>query len=349
MKLKLKKRYLIPLILVGGVFLGPQKDFEKVDGKIEAINLPLAGIQAYLASQDDKVPDVFPENRAQVIWADSIRKTPYSIVYLHGFSASAMEGAPIHQDFAKRYGCNLLLSRLADHGRNSEESFLNLTPRALVESAKEAIALGQLLGEKVILMSCSTGGTLSAYLAAENPDIIEAQIMYSPNIAIYSSASTLLTKPWGLQLARATSGGEYRSFTVPESCDPAWTTTYRLEGLIALQALLDQTMRPEIFQKISHPVFVGCYYKNEEEQDMVVSVEAMRTFMDQISTPEEDKSFITFPEAQTHVIAAGCQTKDLEGVRTASYEFAEQILGLIPQEQVQKTELPEQTEETTSE
>ncbi|NRB53531.1 MAG: alpha/beta hydrolase [Saprospiraceae bacterium] len=338
MKLKLKKRYLIPLVLVGGVFLGPQQDFEKVDGRIEPINMPLAEIQDYLSSQDDKVPDVFPENRAQVVWADSMRKTPYSIVYLHGFSASAMEGAPIHQDFAQRYGCNLLLARLADHGRNSEESFLNLSPKALVESAKEAIALGQLLGEKVILMSCSTGGTLSAYLAAENPDIVEAQIMYSPNIAIYSSASTLLTKPWGLQLARVTTGGDYRSFTVPESCDPAWTTTYRLEGLIALQALLDQTMKPEVFKKISHPVFIGCYYKNEEEQDMVVSVEAMRAFMEQISTPEEDKSFVTFPEAQTHVIAAGCQSKDLEGVRTASYEFAEQILGLSPVEVVGEAE-----------
>ena len=200
----------------------------------------------------------------------------------------------------------------------------------MIESAKEAIALGQLLGDKVILMSCSTGSTLSAYLAAENPDIVEAQIMYSPNIAIYSSASTLLTKPWGLQLARATTGGEYRSFTVPESCDPAWTTTYRLEGLIAVQALLDQTMKPKVFKKISHPVFVGCYYKNEEEQDMVVSVEAMREFMEQISTPKEDKRFVTFPEAQTHVIAAGCQSKSIEKVRSATYEFAEQILGLVP-------------------
>lgn len=330
MKLKLKKRYLIPLILIGGVALGPQKDFEQVDGTIEAINMPLTEIQAYLSKQDDKVPDVFPENRAKVVWADSIRKTPYSVVYLHGFSASANEGAPIHQDFAQRYGCNLLLARLADHGRNSKESFLDLTPKQLIESAKEAIALGQLLGDRVILMSCSTGGTLSAYLAAENPDMVEAQIMYSPNIAIYSSASGLLTKPWGLQLARVTTGGDYRSFTVPEGCDPAWTTTYRLEGLIALQALLDQTMKPKVFEKISHPVFIGCYYKNEEEQDMVVSVQAMRDFMTQISTPEEDKTYVEFPEAKTHVIAAGCQSKDLEGVRSATYQFAEQTLGLTP-------------------
>ena len=332
MKLNLKKRYLIPLLLIGGVALGPRQTFEAFDGQIKAMDMPLTEIQSYLALQDDKVPDLFPANRAKVIWADSIRKTPYSVVYLHGFSASAMEGAPIHQDFAKRYGCNLLLARLADHGRNSKESFVDLTPKQLVESAKEAIALGQLLGDQVILMSCSTGSTLSAYLAAENPDLVEAQIMYSPNIALYSSASAVLTLPWGLQLARATTGGDYRSFTVPEGCDPTWTTTYRVEGVIAVKALLDATMQPEIFEKIHHPVFLGCYYKNEEEQDNVVSVAAMRDFMEQISTPAEDKSFVTFPDAKTHVIAAGCQSQSLAAVRQATYQFAEQVLGLTPAE-----------------
>lgn len=329
MKLKLKKRYLIPLILIGGVALGPKQTFDDFDGKVEALNMPLSEIPAYLSARDDQVPDVFPENRARVIWADSIRKTPYSVVYLHGFSASAMEGAPIHENFAKRYGCNLLLARLADHGRNSKESFLELTPKELMASAKEAIALGRLLGDEVILLSCSTGSTLGNYLAAENPGLIEAHIMYSPNIALYSSASTLLTMPWGLQMARATTGGDYRSFTVPEGCDPTWTTTYRVEGLIMVKALLDATMKPEIFQKIHHPVFLGCYYKNDEEQDQVVSVAAMRDFMDQISTPEEDKSFVTFPDAKTHVIASGCQSKSLAEVQAATYQFAEEVLGLV--------------------
>lgn len=329
MKLKLKKRYLFPLLLVGGIALGPQQHFERVDGNISPITMDLEQVEGYLAEKEKQVPDVFPENRAQVIWADSIRKTPYSIVYLHGFSASAMEGAPIHQDFAKRYGCNLLLARLADHGRNSKESFLDLTPKMLMESAKEAIALGQLLGDKVILMSCSTGSTLSAYLAAENPDLVAAQIMYSPNIALYSSAAALLTKPWGLQMARLTTGGDYRSFTVPEGCDPYWTTTYRVEGLITVKALIDQTMKPAIFKKISDPVFIGCYYKNEEEQDNVVSVAAMREFMDQISTPAADKQLVTC-DAKTHVIAAGCQSQDLEKVRQATFAFAEQTLGLKP-------------------
>lgn len=330
MKLKFKKRYLFPLLLVGGVALGPQQNFESVDGKINSISLELDQIETYLAEKEDAVPDVFPENRARVVWADSIRKTPYSVVYLHGFSASAMEGAPLHQDFAKRYGCNLLLARLADHGRDSKESFLDLTPKMLMESAKEAIALGQLLGERVILMSCSTGSTLSAYLAAENPELIEAQIMYSPNIALYSGASALLTKPWGLQLARLTTGGDYRSFTVPEECVPYWTTTYRVEGIIMVKALIDQTMKPATFEKISHPVFIGCYYKNEEEQDNVVSVAAMRDFIDQISTPTEDKQLVTFADAKTHVIAAGCQSQAFEKVREATYAFAENTLDLKP-------------------
>ena len=88
-------------------------------------------------------------------------------------------------------------------------------------------------------------------------------------------------------------------------------------------------MKPAIFKKISDPVFIGCYYKNEEEQDNVVSVAAMREFMDQISTPAADKQLVTF-DAKTHVIAAGCQSQDLEKVREATFAFAEQTLGLKP-------------------
>lgn len=332
MKPKFKKRYLIPFLLVGGMAIGPRQQFEDFDGKIAPIQMALEDVADYIAEKENQVADLFPENKARVIWADSIRKTPYAVVYLHGFSASAMEGAPLHQEFASRYGCNLLLARLADHGRNSKESFLKLTPKMMVESAKEAIALGQLLGERVILMSCSTGGTLSAYLAAENPDLIAAQIMYSPNIALYSSASTLLTKPWGLQLARVIQGGDYRSFEVPKSCDPYWTTTYRVEGLIALKALIDATMTKAVFERISHPVFIGCYFKNEEEQDKVVSVEAMRAFFRDIKTPAEDKVFVAFPEVKTHVISAGCQSKDFPSVQQATYQFAETVLGLKPLE-----------------
>ena len=64
-----------------------------------------------------------PGNEARIIWAnDSAKqKTEYAIVYLHGFSASQAEGDPIHRNIAKEFGCNLYLSRLAEHGIDTTE------------------------------------------------------------------------------------------------------------------------------------------------------------------------------------------------------------------------------------
>ena len=121
-------------------------------------------------------------NEAKIIWADSNHaQTEYAIVYLHGFSASQMEGDPVHQSIAKKFHCNLYLARLAEHGIDTADELINLTAENYWESAKQAYAIGKKLGKKVILMSTSTGGTLALQLAANYPEIA-GLILYSPNI-----------------------------------------------------------------------------------------------------------------------------------------------------------------------
>src|SRR6185369_7479021 len=70
-----------------------------------------------------------PNNEARIVWLnDSLKqKTDYAIVYLHGFGASQEEGNPVHTSFAKKFGCNLYLSRLAEHGIDTTEPLLNYT------------------------------------------------------------------------------------------------------------------------------------------------------------------------------------------------------------------------------
>ncbi|MEM9824307.1 MAG: alpha/beta fold hydrolase, partial [Bacteroidota bacterium] len=268
------------------------------------------------------------DNQSRIIWRDSIRKTPYSVVYLHGFSASPMEADPIHLDFAQRYGCNMYLPRLPKHGIEDLEIFTELTPKQLIESAKEALAVGALIGEKVILMSCSTGSTLSIYLAATQPEKVHSMIMYSPNINLYSEMSTLLTAPWGLQLARWMSGGNYRSFELEADGDQYWTTKYRIEGLVCLRDLLDKTMTIDNVRKVEQPYYIGYYYKTEEESDHIISIDAIKAFDQETATPSEQKVLEAFPEAKTHVLPSRIQSKDIDGIRTKTYQYAERVLGL---------------------
>lgn len=318
--------------LIIGYWLGPVPKFEEVTGKITLLDIPISKLDSTIAASERLFPNIKPENESRILWADSVRKTPYAIVYLHGFSAGVMESDPVHKMLAKKYGCNLYLARLSHHGLSGDDAFEGLTPTSLVNGAKEAVAIGQLIGEKVILMSCSTGGTLSIYLTAHNPELIAAQVLYSPNTAIDDPAASLLNKPWGTYLTNAVIGpyktGDPKWYGTP--VETYWTLKYRSEALIALQELLDQTMTEEVFSKIYSPYFVGYYYKNDKESDHVISIPGIMNFDNQTNTATEDKRVMAFPNVGNHVMASSLQSKDIESVLDKTSIFIEEVLGIAP-------------------
>jgi esterase/lipase len=334
MKAKTKKRLTITLSVIGllilAYFLGPKPNYPTFDGQITWQKIPLNDLETTLEQENAALPNLRDQCGSSVVWHnDSIQKTKYAVVFLHGFSACPFEGNPIVQDFAKEFGCNLYLHRLPQHGLDDDESFVDLTPKKWIESAKKAINIGANLGEKVIIMSSSTGGTLSTYLTAENEaaNIIAAQFLYSPNFEIANPASFLMNNPWGSQILQQIEGGNYHYIKgMSEVSAPYWTTTYRIEGLVALQDLIEKTMTTATFEKIKSPVFIGYYYKNENEKDNIVSIDAMKYFYNNIQTPKNQKVIIPFSEVGGHVITNKYQQGGLEDVRKATFDFAQKTL-----------------------
>ena len=108
----------------------------------------------------------------------------------------------------------------------------------------------------------------------------------------------------------------------------AWTTRYRLEPTIELQKLIETGMQKEIFEKITAPVFMGYYYKNEYEKDEVVSIPAMLRMYDQLGTPKEKKQKMTFPEAGDHVIISHLSTPNHHQAELAALEFIKKQLNV---------------------
>ena len=308
--------------------LGPRVVPPKLDITIPEVSGSLTELEANIQKAESQI-DLKPDNQARIIWADSIPgKTEYCLVYIPGFTATYMEGDPVHQRFAQRYGCNLYLPRLHGHGMATDNALINYSADSVIASATHALAVGQQLGEKVILMSTSTGGTLSLQLAAIFPEQVDAIITYSPNIKIADPSAVLLSKPWGLQIARAAVGDKFRQYEASDSFQMYWYTRYRLEGLAGLQALLDATMLPSTFKKVAQPIFMGYYYKNEEEQDQVVSVPAMLDMFEQLGTPKHLKQKVAFENVGNHAIASKLASDDVESVCDATFKFAEDILKL---------------------
>lgn len=332
------KKYLkIVLVLLAALIVafiaGPKFPKPVLSDTLPSLQIETSEFESYLKNKESGLK-IKPDNESKLFWAnDSLKnKTEWCLLYLHGYAASWYEGNPVHIDFARRYGMNLYAPLLASHGIDTTEALMDMTPDRLYESAKEALVAAHSLGEKVILMSTSTGGTLSLKLAAEFPELMEGLILLSPNIKINNPAAFLLSKPWGLQVARSVFDGKYR-VTNPDSGSVDcryWICKQRLESSVYLQQLVEATMTRKTFEKVTEPLFLGYYYKDEEHQDPTVKVDAMLKMFDQLKTPAGQKQKVAFPEAGTHVIGCNLYSKSWQDVEAATFQFAEEKLGLVP-------------------
>ncbi len=324
----LKAFFLVVALLAIIYFLGPKPAPPVVSGALPEVPATAVDLQQYVEHKEAKFR-LKPENEARIVWEDSLhRKTPYSIVYLHGFSASEKEGDPVHLNFARRFGYNLYLSRLDQHGLDTADALVGMTASGLLRDAREALAIGKQLGDKVILMGTSTGGTLALLMAAEYPNDVAAVINMSPNIAINESMIWMLDKPWGLEIARLVKGGKYNEYK-PENPEKAkyWDTKYRLEAVVELENLVDHTMTHENFARVHQPVLNLYYYKNEKEQDPTVKVSAILDMHNALGTPDSLKKAVAIPNAGAHVLGSNVVSKDIPAVESAIALWWKQISG----------------------
>jgi esterase/lipase len=322
-------KIIIALIGVGTVtyLLGPKPEAPKLEVPMVKLAGDLPTLEKQIQEGEAAEKGIRPDCQARIVWADSTKKekTKIAFVYIHGFSATQEEGNPIHRNMAKKYGANLYLARLAGHGIDLGDSTMaNVTADDFILSAEKALAVGKTLGDEVVIMCTSFGGALTTYLASNHPEI-KAIVMYSPCIKVFDDNAELLDNPWGLELGKAVSGSYIRDF---KSYSPEhakyWCTHYHLNGVIALQNFLTNAMNPETFAKIKCPAFMGYYYKNEEEQDKVVSVPAMLKMFDELGSATKQK--VAFPNAGNHVLASPILSKDVENIQKETEKFLDGVL-----------------------
>lgn len=292
-------------------------------------------IEAWIDEREKRAPKIKEGARASVIWADPEKKTKtkYSIVYLHGFKASHAEGNPVHKHIARHFGCNLFLSRLEGHGLHIEKPLSDIDSNSFIQSAIEALAIGEKIGRKVIIMGTSTGGSLALYLAGQSSlnQHIEALLLYSPLIKFYGSTQWLLGNSFLRTILNGIPGRNYMitsqlGFTKAEK--KIWYHSYALQGALALGKLIETEMTDAAFAKVKCPVFIGYYFKNSEEQDKVVSVAAIKSMARKLGVKGNRKILKNFPNARTHVICSGLLSKSIPEVESESIQFLEKIIGV---------------------
>jgi alpha-beta hydrolase superfamily lysophospholipase len=267
-----------------------------------SIIAPVAAVpdlDAYLAAREDSVAGVKPTARKEIRWHDVEHKsrTPIAIVYLHGFSATRSELSPVVERLADSLGANAFFTRLAAHGRVDGEAFRSVTPQQWIDDAREALAIGKRLGDRVIVIGTSTGAILAMQLAAESHDSAApaALVLISPNHEPVDRRARFIAGPFGPFLAR-TIGGPYYGFKPANAAQAElWTTRYRSEGVAALMdlVLFGQTID---VSRITVPLLT--LYTHADD---VVRVDLIRSR--HAAFGSRSKWIIDVPEATNHVLA----------------------------------------------
>ena len=249
-----------PAIIAGSVlaalllafFAGPSVT---IDTQLKPFTLP-ADLDEYLARSEARFPDIIPGTEKKIIWAHAAKtKTPLAIVYLHGFSATRQETAPLCDSVAARLGANLFYTRLTGHGRGGP-ALAEASVNDWLNDTEEAYEIGRRLGDSVIVIGTSTGATLATWLAEQaNTQSVAAYVLMSPNYALKDGRSEVLTWPWGARLAALIAGPEISSPSRNELDARYWTHRYPSRALVPMLGLLKFVRASEV-ERIRAPMLV---------------------------------------------------------------------------------------------
>jgi len=285
-----------------------------------------AALVEYLAAAESRFDDIVPGTEKAIVWDNPVApsRTPLSVVYLHGFSATHRETAPLAEELASALRANLYLGRLTGHGRTGV-ALGEATAADWIADAAEAVEIGAVLGERVIVLGVSTGGTLATWMAAqpESSDRIAVLVLVSPNYGVRDSRARFLTFPWGAWAAERFYGPEYSFEPANEEHARYWTERYPMRPLAemaALTLLVDRDLLADV--RVPTIVFV-------DPEDQVIDPSRVQTaFADLGSTVKELALAREVGDPAHHVLAGDILSPGLtDWVLARSVLFVEEALG----------------------
>jgi len=122
--------------------------------------LNISSIEKYIALSEAKIHKLRPNIEKKILWAHKAdQKTPISLVFIHGFSATRAELSPVIEQVGLALKANVFFTRLTGHGQDGVE-LSNATFENWISDTKEAISVGELIGDEVVLIGSSTGCSL---------------------------------------------------------------------------------------------------------------------------------------------------------------------------------------------
>ena len=281
------------------------------------------GLALRVAQDEAKIADITDGAEKLVVWAgESNVKTDYSIVYLHGYSATRQETHPLTENIAQQLGANVFYTRFTGHGRDGA-AMATITKQALLDDTSDALDIGHQLGEKVIVIGVSTGATLATLYAAQGGSDILAMILISPNFKERSPLIKLMRLPYVIQITKFIFGDNYSWEPKNALHDKYWTHTFPLESMLPMLQLLEDISRMDL-SLIKVPLAI--FYSPDDE---VINVTAVEEYFTRFGSATKKLVAVnTKGLLHSHVIAGNILAPHLtDSIVAKSLEFIEEVGG----------------------
>lgn len=187
----------------------------------------------------------------------------------------------------------------------------------------EAVEIGKRLGDKVIVIGTSTGGTLATWqaLQTDNDDEVLAYILMSPNFGLKDWSGEILTWPWAEQIVPLIVGAEYEWKPLNPKHAYYWTEKYPSTALVTMMSLV-KFVRESRLESLKKPMLV-IYSPN----DQVVNAQATERIYPRFSSAI--KKMVARPESENpehHVLAGDILAPgDTQAIAHIILEFISQV------------------------
>ncbi|WP_244631272.1 alpha/beta fold hydrolase [Aureimonas sp. ME7] len=251
---------LIGILLIVGAFVwvfGPREP-ARLSSDVSETTIGTDPV-AYLQRTEEAVANLRPGTEKEIVWAypASRAKTPLAIVYIHGFTASKGETRPLADEVAQKLGANLFFTRLAGHGGDGA-AMADATVGDWIDDYAEALAVGRLIGERVVVIGTSTGATLATVGAsrAELSRDLAALVEISPNFGVADWRSFLLTLPFARETVPYLGPETFSSDRADMTVDETWTRSYPTLALLPMARLVEIAAHLDVSQLRLPALFV---------------------------------------------------------------------------------------------
>lgn len=254
----------------------------------------------------DNGANLVPGTEKRLLWAGDEQPTEWAVVYIHGFSATRQEIAPVAERVARELDANLYETRLAGHGL-TENALVDVPAEAWLDDMAEALAAGAALGEKVVVIATSTGATLATALH-DHPLMqhVDSFVFLAPNFGLSDDGARAATGPAGKLLMRLVAGDSYSWEPANEAQGLYWATTYPTASIVEMVRLMD---RVDASLPLESPQRWLVIYS---DLDNVVSPQAIRDTLQQVSARDLQTVLVdTSSDLSHHVFTGDIMAPDM--------------------------------------